>query len=63
MKVEICERVLRVITFTRKRFLTFQRFILKFNKKVQSPRVPSFGILCPGSRLLGSGLPGPGSSF
>ena len=28
-------------------FFTFQRFILKFNKTVQSPRVPDFAVLGP----------------
>ena len=71
MKVKICERVLWVITFTCKQFLNFQRFTLKFNKKVQSRRVSSFGILSlgsciHGSRVLGSrvlGCRGPGSQI
>ena len=62
-KVKIFERVLCVITFTCKRFLTFQCFILKFNRKVQSPRVPSFGVLSLGSRVLGPGVLRPGSQL
>ena len=59
-----------VITFTCKWFLTFQCFILKFSKKVQSPRIPDFGVLGPESWVLsprsqvldsGSWVPGPGS--
>ena len=51
-------------------FLTFQRFILKVNKKAQSPKVLGCGILSPGSwghRVPGSvswlpglGVPDPG---
>ena len=43
----------------------FQRFILKFNKKVQSPRVPDFGVLSPGSQAPGPGtrVLGPTSWF
>ena len=41
--------VLCVITFSCKWFLTFQRLILKFSKKVQSSGVPHFGVLSPGS--------------
>ena len=40
-------------TFTCRLFLTFQRFILKFSKTVQSPGVPDFGVLGPGSRVPG----------
>ena len=59
MEVKICERVLCIITFTCKWFLTFQCFILKLNKKVQSPRVPNFGVLGPRSLVLGSRVLGP----
>ena len=53
VKVKLCERVLCAITFTCKWFLTFQRFILKFSKKLQSPKVPSFRVPDPGSWVLG----------
>ena len=58
MKVEICEGVLCVIPFTCKRFLAFQRFILKFNNKL---KVPGFQVLGLGSWVLGSRVLGPGS--
>ena len=59
-----------VITFTCKWFLTFQCFILKFSKKVQSSGIPDFGVLGPKSWILrpksqilgpGSWVPGPWS--
>ena len=49
---KICERVFCVIMFTCKWFRTFQWFILKFNKKVQSPRVPGFWVLSLGCWVL-----------
>ena len=52
MKVKICERVLCVITFTCKRFLTFQRLNLKLIKHFEVP----------GSEVLGPGSSGPGFS-
>ena len=60
VKVKICQRVLCVITFTCQQllflfFFAFQRFILKFNKKVKSPRVPSFVVLSLRSWVLGPG--------
>ena len=62
MKVKICERVLCVITFTCKRFLTFQRLNLKLikNFKVRGSEVLSLGSWSPGSwgpdsRVLGRG--------
>ena len=56
MKVKICERVLCVITFTCKRFLTFQRLNLKLIKHFE---VPGSGVLGPGS--WGPGFWGHGS--
>ena len=58
MKVKICERVLCVITFTCKRFLTFQRLNLKLIKHFE---VPGSEVLGPGSWVLGSRVAGPGS--
>ena len=62
MKIKICERVLCVITFTCKRFLTFQRLNLKLIKyfevagsKVLGPGSWGPGFWSPESRVLGPG--------
>ena len=49
-----------VIKFTCKWLLTFQRFILKLNEKVQSSGVPDFGVLSPESLVLSPTSQDPG---
>ena len=57
--------IICIITFTCKWFLTFQRFFLKFNKKVKVPgsQISEYWVLSPRSRDLGLGfwVPDPGS--